>query len=233
MSLPEPEKRVLPSNCSPQLMNCSFCHKNPSSNASSSQPWCPSELPWSLGVRNGSEGTQGMGKRLFLPWHLHDPQEAQTALAGDVWVWNSFVIPWGQATTFLLLEHSKDSWPCFIILIYFRDADQIHFSCCEWRGCLWQYQHWMQWLPKMGCGRGASWQGNSCGMLKRNYEVEMLVLSSSLALQGCHSAHLCATRWNRQCISNLINNLMSQIPPARWKRVRLSGSFLNQHLKLF
>lgn len=70
-------------------------------------------------------------------------------------------------------------------------------------------------LPKMGCGRRASWQ--LCD-LKLKAEVEILALSSSLAFQGCHSAQdLRASRWNRQHIFNLRNNLMSQIPPAEWK----------------
>lgn len=64
-------------------------------------------------------------------------------------------------------------------------------------------------VPKMGGGRRASWLENSWVSLKIKAKGEIL------AFQRCHSAQdLRATRWNRQCIFNLINNLMSQIPPA-------------------
>lgn len=52
-------------------------------------------------------------------------------------------------------------------------------------------------------------------VLKIKAKVGILALSLSLAVQGCHSAQdLRAARWSRQSIFNLINNLMSQIPPA-------------------
>lgn len=191
VSLPEPEKWVILCSGSPQLRNCSFCHKNPSSNSSSSHPQsllnvCQSSLE-SGGVRNGSGGTQTTGKMLFpsltsqfSPWLGPGVGVTSHSRGGLRPAQPLCHLPWGQARTFLMTEHPKDLWPYFIILILFffpSDADQIYLPRCEWRG--W-WHIWCCITSKNGVWK----EEKSCVSWKMKAEIEILAFSPSLAFQG-------------------------------------------------
>lgn len=144
-----------------------------------------------------------------------------------------FVTPLGTSYNFL---HVRTYWRlgaifyAFIFFFFWCWSKLFLLLSVEWFSSVTSASDTTQ-LPKTGHGRKANWQENSHVTLKIKTKIEILALSLLLVFQQCYcSSGLHATRWSRQCIFNLINNLMFQVPSAEWKWLRLLVSFLNEHL---